>query len=204
VWSEGCREEPNKVKTPTALALNLATRKEWLHSQLRWRDCATRKIEWRLTRIPYKTGYSPPSYRVAVDFLVEKSPGNRHVNKIRFIRLFHTRFNIGNKFLAKITMKRGEDLKLIPPEQAGSWKHHQADVICACKTVMWDIVRQKRIPTAVSSNDAKSCYDRIVYNVAFMCAKAWGIATPPLLSMLWTMYRMKAHVRTAHGISEAT
>ena len=71
------------------------------------------EIEWRLTRIPFRTGYSPPSYRKAEDFLIKKSSGIRSVKKMRFVRLFHSRFNMANKFLARQIKWRGDNMGLL-------------------------------------------------------------------------------------------
>ena len=90
---------------------------------------------------------------------------------------------------------------LLPREQAGGRKHQRADIVCACKTLMWDIVRQKRIPASLSSVDATTCYDRILYSVALLCTLKWGIAFNAMICMLHCLLMMETSVKTAHGIS---
>ena len=103
--------------------------------------------------------------------------------------------------MARLIKWRGDDYDLLPKEQAGGRKHHQADVICACKTIMWDIVRQKKIPAGLSSNDAKACYDRTIYAVILLCVIAWKIAEEFMCCALNTLFLMSSQVKTAHGIS---
>ena len=120
---------------------------------------------------------------------------------MRFVRLFHSRFNMANKFLARKIKWRGDSMGLLPREQAGGRKHHRANIVCACKTLMWDIIQQKRIPASLSSVDATTCYDRILYLVTLLCTLKWGIAFNAMICMLHCLFMMETSVKMAHGIS---
>ena len=77
------------------------------------------EIEWRLARIPLRFGFSPKSYRTSVYVLIEKKPGVREATKMRFIRLFHSRFNMTNKYAGRLIKRRGDSLRILPKEQGG-------------------------------------------------------------------------------------
>ena len=53
------------------------------------------------------------------------------------------------------------------------------------------------------SNDAKSCYDRIVHSIASIAMQRMGLPIQPVKCMLVTIQNMKHHVRTAFGESDS-
>ena len=54
---------------------------------------------------------------------------------------------------------------------------------------------------ALCSNDAKSCYDRVVHSIACMAYRRLGVPSSPVISMLKTIQTMKHHIRTNYGDS---
>jgi hypothetical protein len=69
------------------------------------------------------------------------------------------------------------------------------------KVLSFDLIRQYKAPAALCSNDAKSCYDRIIYSVASLCFQHQGVQEPPLVCMLSTLQNTKHTIRTAYGDS---
>ena len=69
------------------------------------------------------------------------------------------------------------------------------------KRLTYDILRQLRQPGALCSNDAKSCYNRVVQSIACMAYRRLGIPAPPVISMLTTIQNMKHHIRINYGDS---
>jgi hypothetical protein len=67
-----------------------------------------------------------------------------------------------------------------------------------------DLLRQKRQADALCLNDAKSCYDRIVHNIATLAMRRTGMPAEPIRSMLDTLQKAEHRVTTACGISEQT
>ena len=57
---------------------------------------------------------------------------------------------------------------------------------------------------AVCSDDARSCYDRIVHVAAYLALRRLGIPKPMIISMLHTIQMMKYSVRTSFGDSKET
>jgi len=52
-----------------------------------------------MANIPLNTGYSPERWRKGLNVMLEKSPGNFNVEKLRIILLFEADFNANNKWL---------------------------------------------------------------------------------------------------------
>ena len=50
-------------------------------------------------------------------------------------------------------------------------------------------------------NDAKSCYDRIVYVIVMLCARRNGMDLEPILSMMTTIQLMAHQIHSAYGAS---
>jgi hypothetical protein len=63
-------------------------------------------------------------------------------------------------------MKCTDDNNLIPKEQYSSRKALKAIDQVANKCLIYDLAQLQRRPMALCSNDAKSCYDRMVYLIA--------------------------------------
>lgn len=65
-----------------------------------------------------------------------------------------------------------------------------------------DILWQKRIPGAVASVDAETCYDRIAHVAGSLCAQSWDVDPQAIIAMLLTIQKMKFFLRTAFGDSD--
>ena len=55
---------------------------------------------------------------------------------------------------------------------------------------------------ALCSNDAKSCYDRIVHSVASLAMQRMGIEQAPIVCMFTTIQRLDHYIRTVYGDSK--
>ena len=101
--------------------------------------------------------------------MIPKVTGNFNVEKLCAILLYEADFNHNNKKLGRDMMYTAEDLRLIAREQYGSRKFFVAIDHCLNKTLSCNIGRQTKRCFAICSNDAKSCYNRIVHAVAKIC-----------------------------------
>lgn len=72
---------------------------------------------------------------------------------------------------------------------------------CLNKRLTFDYCRQLRRAAAVCSNDANSCYHRIVHSVASICTRRAVEPQDPLVCMLTTIQNLRHTVRTAFGDS---
>ena len=170
--------------------------------------CSSVKIttfEAIMNNIPMTTGYSPPSFRRATDVMLQKKVGIILAKKLRIIKLFNTQFNINNKVLAHHMIQQTEEMKQFPEEQAGSRKRMRANLQGLNKTLTFDLIRQRRQPAALCSNDAQACYDWISHTAASLAMQSiGGLPAPPLICMFTTLQNLENSVRTAYGDSETT
>ena len=87
---------------------------------------------------------------------------------MRTITLMNSEFNINNKKLGRDMMAHAEQHQLLAPEQYGGRKHHRSVIAALNKCLTMDLLRLHRQSGALCSNDAKSCYDRIVHLFALI------------------------------------
>ena len=165
-------------------------------------DVKVADIDAAIMSIPLITGYCPVAWQKAVDVMIPKKQTSTHVTKLRIIVLFHSMFNMINKIIGRLVIKRADDLGLIPAEAYGSRPGRRANVCALNKVLTYDILRQKRIPAALCSNDAISCYDRIVHAVASLCMQRLGVSAATCKLMFGTLQHIQHHVSTAYGMSD--
>jgi hypothetical protein len=164
----------------------------------------TSNFESSLSHIPYNTGYAPLAWSYGIDVMIQKKERLNLVSKLRTITLTEADFNFNNKVLGKETLRHAEANNLIAKEQYGSRKGKSSIVHAINKRLTFDIMRQTRFNGALCSNDAKSCYDRILHSVASLAYQRLGIPMPPVQCMLNSIQNMKHHIRTSYGDSSFT
>ena len=96
--------------------------------------------------------------------------------------------------MAGDTMINAEQAKAISQEQFRSQKEHQADYLGAIKCITLDIIRQRRVPAVLCSNDAKLCYNRIVHPVLMMALRRLGVPKSVIYSMINTFQGMQHYL----------
>ena len=104
-------------------------------------DREVAQVDYKMARLPYKTGYSPLRWRVGYDYMLLKKQGVYEVSKLCAILLFEADFNQNNKRLSRTMMYQAEDLQLLANEQFGSRKQHSAIDHCLNKVLMFDLSR---------------------------------------------------------------
>ena len=172
------------------------------HFKAGLRDQVVSEFEARMTSIPYETGISPDRWQQGINVMLEKQKGNYRVDKLRAILLYEADFNQNNKKLGREMMFKAEDLRAIAKEQFGSRSRLTAIDQSLNKRLTYDIIRQKRRPGALCSNDAKSCYDRIVHSVASLAMQRVGAPVEPIICMFTTIQNLQHRIRTVCGDSE--
>jgi len=115
--------------------------------------------------------------------------------------LFEGDFNQNNKWLGCTVMFNAELKQQMAPEQYGSHKEKLAGIQCLNKQLLYNYARYTHDPLVVCSNNAKSCYDRIVLIVAALCLCQLGAPKPGVQSMVSTIHGMQHHVWSSYGNS---
>ena len=154
--------------------------------------------------MPTQWGFSPTRWQVGINVMLEKKKGNFNVEKLRTILLYEADFNQTNKWLGRQAMWYAERDNLLAWEQYGSRKKKSAIDQLLNKRLTFDLLRQHRKDGAMVSNDAKSCYDRIVHSVAALSLKRIGVPDEAIFCMFSTIQQLSHHIRTAYGDSSSS
>ena len=162
------------------------------------------QFESSIAQIPFMTGYSPLLWKEGTIVMIKKKAGNAEIGALRSIVLLEADYNFNNKILGKRAMAHAEEIQALAPEQYGSRKGKTAIDQALHKRLTYDIIRQHRLPAILCSNDAKSCYDRILHPMASLAYRRAGVPLAPVKAMLECIQEMKHHVRTSYGLSDDT
>ena len=133
------------------------------------RDQQIADFDATMANIPYASGHSPESWTKMMNVLIPKKTTSSAIEKLRIIVLFHALFNMNNKRLGRDMIANAEKLHQIPWEAYGSRKRHRSIECAVNKVLTTDIARQEHRPTALCSNNAKSCYNHILHAIASIC-----------------------------------
>ena len=152
--------------------------------------------------IPLSTGFVPLNWQNLMNFAIEKKAGDFRLSKMRTIQLMNSEAQANNKKAGRAAMRYAEEHSLIPDGQCGSRKRHQAIDLALSKRLVWDLLILQRRAAGWISNDAKSCFDRVVHWVAIVAMLRFGL-TWRVLSSMFNMLSSATHrVRTGFGDSE--
>jgi hypothetical protein len=67
-----------------------------------------------------------------------------------------------------------------------------------------DVLQQTRRAGALCANDAKSCFDRVVHNIASLAMRCMGVMVNPIKSMFATLQAASHKIPTAFRVSNKT
>jgi hypothetical protein len=171
------------------------------HYKAAAQDDALNRFDAQLRNLPYKYGFSPSHWQNITDVEILKKAGIYDIDKMRTITLMDAAFNMNNKQLGRDLMKHAELLNNISREQYGSRKRHRSCVAATNKVLTMDLLRMRKQAGSICSNDAKSCFDRIVHNVATIAMIRQGAPPNAVRSMFSTLQQSNHRIRTAFGIS---
>ena len=179
---------------PTGLSFN--------HYKAAAHDPMLADFDATMWNLPYAKGFAPQLWKNITDVEILKKAEVYDINLMRTIQLMNSELNMNNKKLGRDLMTRGEKCKLIAREQYGSRKKHQSITAALNKRLTMDLLRQRRQSGALCSNDAKSCYDRVVHSVASLSMRRLGAPIEPINSMFISLQKAAHRIRTAFGVSE--
>jgi len=151
--------------------------------------------------IPLCTGYTPAQWRKGLNVMIEKTPGNFNVEKLHIILLFEANFNSNNKWLRCTIMFNAKTSHMMAAEQYSSQKKKSAISQCLNKLLFYDIICFWQQLVALCSNDAKSCYNRIVLLIVALCLCHLRASIPNVFSMIKTLHQMEHFIHTTFGDS---
>ena len=152
--------------------------------------------------IPLLSGQGPSRWQQCIDVMITKKPGDYRINRLRTITLLEADMNLLFKFIGKLIMEIGEETGTLAGEQYGSRKNKDAITQCLNKSLLMDIIRQRKCRAAICSNDASQCYDRITHPMVSLSLGRIGIPQSYTSCILSTIQSMKHQIRTGYGDSD--
>lgn len=167
-------------------------------------DDALSTVELLLLNIPFQTGYSPKRWRTALDIMLKKKPNNVDVSKLRTIGLQEADFNFLCKYLGKWAMNKAEAYGHLAKEQYRSQKKHTATAQALNKRLTMDMALLQKMSTVFCSQDAMSCYDRILHAALALRLRRQNIPETAIETLIVTLQNMVHKVRTTFGESVVT
>jgi hypothetical protein len=145
-------------------------------------------LEVAILNIVIQTGYPLSQWRIGLNVMLLKKLGVYDVTSCRTIFLYEPDFNNLLKILGCRTMINTEKFQVLAPEQYGSHKSLTSIRQALNKVLTYNLICQRRIPLAMCSNDAKSCYDRIIHSVAKLALLHCG-APDPTVDLMFDVIR---------------
>jgi len=101
-------------------------------------------------------------------------------------------------------MASAEIYNILANEQYNSRLYSSTIHLATKKQLISDISRQRKKMMVVCSNDAQSCYDRIVHVAAYLALRRLGIPKPMIISILHTIQMMEHSICASFGNSNET
>ncbi len=98
-------------------------------------------------------------------------------------------------------MLRAECMNALAPEQYGSRAGLAAIFQSLNMQLFLDVMQQRKIPAAICSNDAKSCYNQIIHGFAALAALHLGVPLTAIEVMFGTIQQLQHFIQTAYGDS---
>lgn len=146
-------------------------------------------------------GYSPKRWQTALDVMLQKKEGVFDVSKLQTIGLMEADFNFICKYIGKWAMEKVEDYKQLAKEQYRSRKNHTAIAQALNKCLTFDMAMLQKTSTILCSQDAMSCFDRILHAALALGLRRQNIPDTAKETVITTIQYMVHKVRTTFGKS---
>jgi hypothetical protein len=135
--------------------------------------------------------------------MIEKQLGCPRINKLRVIHLYEADYNLLLKIIwARRLVWHAHDLDKLNKDQAGSRPGPNSIDVVIQKEMKYLYATLTRTGLATMDNDAKTCYDWIICNLAMMISQHYGVSNEAASMQAETLQKMLFRIRTAIGDSK--
>jgi hypothetical protein len=130
------------------------------------------QLYYNIMKISILIGQPLQRWTEVTTCMIEKIPGNPRLDKMRVIHLFEVDYNLILKVMwARKAIWSAYENNKLNPGQAGSKPGSRAIDVVLNKEMKYTYAKLTRTPLATIDNDAKSCFDRILCNIAMMISQ---------------------------------
>jgi hypothetical protein len=111
----------------------------------------------------FKHGFSIANWLTIFNIIIEKTPGDPRIDKLRVIHIINAVWNLATGILwSKRLQTQCEEFGILNDGQWGSRKGRVCAEVVLLKMLTYEILRPTRTDLFTFDNDAKASYDRIV------------------------------------------
>jgi hypothetical protein len=107
--------------------------------------------------------------------MIEKDPGNPQLHRLRVIHLYESDYNSLLGIKMRQVIHNAKDRKSLNVGLYGSRAARQAVDAAFIEVLQYDYASLTRWPELKFSNDATSCYDRIIPSISNVIARSMGL-----------------------------
>ena len=135
--------------------------------------------------------------------MIEKIKGNPRLDKLRIIHLYEADYNIISKIIwSRKAVWNAHTQDRIHEGQCGSRPNQRSIDVVLKKEMKYCYSRLTRTNLGTIDNDAKSCFDRILCNLAMLVSRYFGITNNYCKTQATTLQNSIFKLRTALGDSK--
>jgi hypothetical protein len=204
-WREGTSTSPSGLHLGHSKALVPHWMEAKAHSELKREARRILQYQLDLVNTASKHGYSFRRWQRVVSAMIEKKPGVYDLEKLRTIHIMEADYNwilgliFGRKMVYQAA-RRG----MLHKNAYGSRPGKNATDATLVKELSYTISRLARHPMGSFDNDAKSCYDRVVMNLALLLARRLGVPASTCEMFALTLSLTEYYIKTLYGVSKGS
>ena len=135
--------------------------------------------------------------------MIKKDPGNPKIHRLQIIHLYECDYNLLLAIKWRQLVHHAEDHLLLNPGTYGSRPGRTAHDPVFIEELQYEIVRMARSTHLKFSNDATSCYDRIIPALAFIISRKYGIHKSVCIVSGTTLNEAKYKLKTMLGVTNS-
>jgi hypothetical protein len=157
---------------------------------------------YQVIKVMAMIGETLPRWCNVSTCMIEKVKGLSRIDKLRVIHLYEADYNLVLKIIwARKSVWNAEKNNTLHEGQSGSRPNHRAIDVVLRKEMRYMYARMTRTQLGTIDNDAKSCFDRILCNIAMLVSNYNGIPINFCKMQASTLRKTKFKLRTALGDS---
>ena len=161
-------------------------------------------LEGHLILLNYalKFGYSFDSWKMVVNTMLEKEPGNPKIHRLRVIHLYEADYTLVLAVKWRQLLRSACANGFVNENQFGSVSGKEALDAVFLRELEYEMTRMTRKPLVHFDNDATACYDRINVGIANVISRKYGMHRKVCIVYGRTLAEARYHLKTKLGISD--